>query len=329
MILVTGGTGLVGSHLLYFLLKEGKTVRAVHRAHSNFKHVKEVFKNYHALDTLFPNIEWVVADITDVPALNDAFKGVTEVYHCAALVDFTASYKTLKKINTEGTANVVNACLYHPIKKLAYVSSIAALGESVNNAPITESTTWSPDTDNSNYGIAKYGAEMEVWRGTQEGLNAVIINPGVIFGEGHWDSGTGALIKKIAKGIPHYPTGSINMVDVVDVCKALLATMLSEEKNKGYIAVGHTLSYKDFFTLGARIAGGNLPKRKLTRWKLTLADYLEPLLFFKKKQLTPFVINSLYTHKTYDGSLLEKRFDFSYTPVEETMQRIIDRFMNR
>ncbi|MDX1463970.1 MAG: NAD-dependent epimerase/dehydratase family protein, partial [Marinirhabdus sp.] len=184
MILVTGGTGLVGSHLLYRLLKAGKQVRAIHRKNSSLENVVKVFSYYtDDAESLYQQIEWFEANILDITKLELAFKDVEWVYHAAAYVDFNPkNYHKLKKANIEGTANIVNLCIANSVKKLCHFSSIATLGDVVGDSKITEETYWNPEVKNSVYAITKYGAEMEVWRGTQEGVPAVILNPGVILG---------------------------------------------------------------------------------------------------------------------------------------------------
>ena len=242
MILVTGGTGLVGSHLLYFLLKENANVRAIHRKNSNIKAVKKVFALYTAeVDSLFNKIEWVEANITDIPALTLAFENIIKVYHCAAFISFDPSkYKVLKKANVEGTANIVNLCLASNIEKLCYVSSVATLGSNLKDQLISEETPWNPDAKNSVYGITKYGAEMEIWRGTQEGLDAVIVNPGLILGTSPDGGGSSIIISLGASGIPFYPSGAMGIVDVQDVVKTMILLMNSEVKNEQFILVGET-----------------------------------------------------------------------------------------
>ena len=176
------------------ILKHPK-VRATHRASSDLASVKKVFSYYTKdVEALYQKIEWVAANITEIPQLTQAFQGITHVYHCAAFVSFNPKhYHALKKANIEGTANVVNIALANDVKKMCYVSSIATLGKSLNGESITEETPWNPEDKNSVYSITKYGAEMEVWRGTQEGLDAVIVNPGVTLGEGYWHSSSGRL----------------------------------------------------------------------------------------------------------------------------------------
>jgi Nucleoside-diphosphate-sugar epimerases len=170
MILVTGGTGLVGSHLLFSLLQDNQKVRATHRASSDLELVRNVFSYFTSeADVLFNKIEWVAANMTDIPALTDAFVGISHVYHCAAYISFNPKhYRKLKKSNVEGTANIVNLCLANRVQKLCYVSSVATLGRSENSELIDEGTAWNPEDINSVYAISKYGAELEVWRGSQE-----------------------------------------------------------------------------------------------------------------------------------------------------------------
>ncbi len=331
MILVTGGTGLVGSHLLYFLLKGNKQVRAIHRKSSNLQAVKKIFGYYVnevEAETLFNKIEWQEANITEIPALTDAFKGITHVYHAAAYISFDPKhYKKLKKANMEGTANVVNLCLANSVKKLCYVSSIATLGNGLNGAPITEETHWNPEEKNNVYAITKYGAEMEVWRGTQEGLDAVIFKPGVILGEGFWSSGSGVIIKTASKGIPFYTDGGMGVVDVKDVVKAMIQGMHSEEKNTSYILVSDNLKYKKLLTKIATRLNVNPPKKRAPKWVLMVfskIDWLVSKLFGTRRKLLKATVNSLYTVSNYSSLKIERELNFTFTPISETLDRVVD-----
>ena len=212
MILVTGGTGLVGAHLLLTLVNNGEKVRAIHRVSSNLDAVKNVF-SYDTCETqtLFNKIEWIIADITDVTTLEAAFKNIEYVYHCAAFISFNPRhYSVLKKVNIEGTANVVNFCLTEGVKKLCYVSSIATLGKTTDGSFSTEETEFKPEEKNSVYAITKHEAEMQVWRGTQEGLDAIIVHPGVIIGEGIWNSASGGIFRTISKGLRYFTPGGVS-----------------------------------------------------------------------------------------------------------------------
>ena len=257
MILVTGGTGLLGAHLLYKLVVQGKEVKALYRDSSSFNNVRKVFSYYStSSEELFEKVTWVKGDITDVPALEIAFKNVTKVYHCAANLSFDkGNYKTSRKINVEGTANIVNLCLSNKVVKLCHVSSVATLGED-HNKPITEETKWNAE-DNSNniYAITKYDAELEVWRGVQEGLTVVIVNPGVILGPGFWSSGTGEIFNKVANGFNYYTSGTVGLVDVHDVAKSMMLLMNSTITNEQFVLVSENVTYKELIKNIIQITG--------------------------------------------------------------------------
>ncbi|QIE59502.1 NAD-dependent epimerase/dehydratase family protein [Rasiella rasia] len=333
MILVTGGTGLVGSHLLYLLISRGADVRAIHRSNSDLTVVEKVFGYYTDNPKQLANqITWFEADITNIPKLTEAFKDVTHVYHAAAYVDFNPkNYQKLKKANIEGTANIVNLCISKSVKKLCYVSSIATLGNSVANETLTEETYWNPETQNSVYAITKYGAEMEVWRGTQEGLQAVIVNPGVILGEGLWYKGSGSIIKKVARKLSYYTSGGIGLVDVKDVTRAMLELMESTIINERFILVATNKRYQEFLTETANSLNVPAPSKPIAQWKLVLfskIDWFFATVFGTRRKLLRAFVTSLYTYETYDGSKIEKELSFTYTPFSETIARVTENFRN-
>ena len=182
MILVTGGTGLVGTHLIYALLKKGEKVRAIRRKSSKIEKLEKVISYYQDnVDELLKNLEWVYADILDVHSLEEAMEGVDKVYHSAAIISFNPSdHQRMIDNNTKGTANLVNAALNKKIKKLCHVSSIAAVGRDNTKEMVTESEQWTYSKKQSAYAISKHESEREVWRGIAEGLDAVIVNPSII-----------------------------------------------------------------------------------------------------------------------------------------------------
>lgn len=329
MILVTGGTGLVGSHLLYFLTKENQKLRAIHRNNSDLAAVKRIFSLYTSYsEELFNSIEWVEADITDIPALTDAFEGITLVYHCAAFVNFNpAKYSVLKKVNIKGTANIVNLCLHKGIRKLCYVSSVATLGSKPNSECVDEETYWNPDGHNSVYAISKYGGEMEVWRGTQEGLDAVIVNPGIILGTAPDKDSSGIALSLGASGIPFYPTGGTGIVDVQDVVKAMILLMNSASVNQRYILVGENISYKNLISEIAIRFDKKPPKRKLSKnFMLILSglDWFANKIFRTRRKLVKDTVRSMFTTTCYDNSKIIKEFNFSFTSTLETLDRIVN-----
>lgn len=331
MILVTGGTGLVGSHLLYFLLKTEKIVRATHRKNSDLLSVKRVFAYYtEDSDSFYNRIEWVEANVTDIPALTEAFKGISKVYHAAAYISFNPKhFQKLHKSNIEGTANVVNLALLNGVSKLCHVSSIATLGSTSDDSLIDEETHWNPEEDNNVYAITKYGAEMEVWRGTQEGLPAVIVNPAVILGEGYWNSGSGSIVKRASSGGKYYTPGGVAVVDVQDVVKAMIGLMDSDIVNEKFILAGSNLHTKELFARFAQEFGVNAPSREIAKWKLLLIariDWLSSIIFGTKRKLLPAMVKSLYKKSFYDGSKIENTLPFAYTDLDISIHRIAENF---
>jgi dihydroflavonol-4-reductase len=203
MILVTGATGLVGSHLLFQLIEAGENCKALYRSEHKIKLVEKLFHYYNSPDAeiLFSKIIWVKGDLNDPESLESLFLNVDYVYHCAAKVSFyKADFHSCLKENRTATANVVNYSLKNRIKKLCYVSSTAAIGSNENGLT-DETTPWEPGAEVSGYSISKFSAEKEVWRGIEEGLTAVIINPCLILGPGDWNSGSLSIFRSAKKGL--------------------------------------------------------------------------------------------------------------------------------
>ncbi len=334
MILVTGGTGLVGAHLLYKLISDNETVRAIYRSEHKLDNVKRVFSCYTKhYESLFESIQWVQADLLDIPQLSDAFKGVTHVYHCAAFVSFEPNkYHLLRRTNIEGTANIVNLCISTHIEKLCYVSTIATLGNSVNGTPITEHTKWNSEDDNSVYAITKYGAEMEVWRATQEGLDVVIINPGVILGAGIWHYGSGYLFKKAHRGIKYYTAGTIGLIDVKDVVSIMVRLLKSDIKNERFILVAENWTYKQFLQSMAKAVMAKPPKKEAKIWVLQFAwklDWLTHKLTGKRRQLTKQLVASLNSETNYDHAKIKKAIGFKFTPIDKSIATVGNQYLKQ
>jgi nucleoside-diphosphate-sugar epimerase len=249
MILVTGGTGLVGTHLIYELLLKGKKVRAIRRASSKIEKLEKVISYYHKNPKeLLQNLEWVNADILDIHSIEEAMEGIFQVYHCAAIISFSPSeHKRMIENNTQGTANVVNAALTKKVQKLCHVSSIAAVGRDNNKSITSETDQWTYSKGQSAYAISKHESEREVWRGTVEGLNAIIINPSIILGPGHWGDGSSKIFTTIWNGLKFYTNGRTGYVDVRDVARTMILLMESKVKNERYIINSENMTYKDVF----------------------------------------------------------------------------------
>lgn len=326
MILVTGGTGLVGSHLLYQLVSENKQVKAIYRRAHTLERIKHVFSYYTKNHKeLFNKIEWIEADLNNIPALELAFKDVAYVYHCAAYVSFEPNkYYQLRNINIEGTANIVNLCISNKVKKLCYVSSIAAIGNEANSDHlITEKTEWNPEADNSVYAITKYGAEMEVWRGTQEGIPAVIVNPGIILGPGYWKGGSsGNLFRLIHKGLTYRTSGTTGYVSVWDVCDIMNKLMHSDIINERYILISENLSFNEFQKKVAKALNVKPPKKEAGRLMLEIAwrlDWLVSKLFGKRRKLSKQLAKSIRTKTVYDNSKIKDALQIEFNSINSAI----------
>jgi nucleoside-diphosphate-sugar epimerase len=332
MILVTGGTGLVGSHLIYHLVIKGEPVKAIYRRPKKLEIVKRVFSYYtDNVQVLYDKIDWIECDLLDIPKLTDAFNGVTYVYHCAAFVSFEPDkYHLLRRTNIEGTANIVNLSIANGVEKLCYVSSIAALGESSRQDIINETTTWNPEADNSVYAITKYGAELEVWRGTQEGLPAVIVNPGVIIGGGIWSHGSGNIIKKVFNKLPFYTDGSIGVIDVTDVVNIMISLLNSTIKNEKYILVAENITYQKFIHTIAKHLQVEAPKKEAQPWLLGLAwrlDWLKFKILRKRRVLVKQMVASLFNKSIYDNSKIKNTLEYDFMSIETSIKRAANQFL--
>lgn len=329
MVLVTGGTGLVGAHLLFKLVSNGEQVRATYRNEDTLKRVAHVF-SYFSEDsnTLFNTIDWVEADLNNIPQLQDAFKDITYVYHCAALVSFEPDkYHLLRQVNIKGTANIVNLCISHSVKKLCYVSSIATIGHHEDSEKlIDEQTSWNPEDDNSVYAITKYGAELEIWRGTQEGVSTVVVNPGIILGAGYWHGGSsGHLFKQIYNGMRYYVNGVVGYVDVFDVINAMIMLTKSDITNKRFILVSENLSFKSFQYKVAKALDVAPPKKEAKAWLLNIAwrlDWLKHKLFRTRRKLSKQNAKSAVSITKYDNSKLKNTLDFEFKPIDQSIKDV-------
>lgn len=251
MIFVTGGTGLVGSHLLYELTSKGYKVRVAKRSQSNTADLKRIFSYYTSLpEKQLELIEWKEVDLLDIYSVLDAMEGVTEVYHCAAMVSFNPSdEEQMMKVNVQGTANMVNAALEKKVNKFCHVSSIASIGKPENAELYDESMFWKNSPDNSKYSISKYGAEREVWRASEEGLNVVIVNPSLIVGPGNWTQSSSNMFTKAYKGIRFYTDGKNGFVDVRDVARLMVRLMAENIFAERFLITSENRTYKYFFDL--------------------------------------------------------------------------------
>ena len=326
MVLVTGGTGLVGAHLTLHLIENGENVRAIYRNLESIQKTKNLFSLYQK-EALFEKIDWIQADIIDVPSLEMAFENVEYVYHCAALISFDPKDEdALRKTNIEGTANIVNFCLAKAVKKLCFVSSIAALGDlKENETIITEESEWNPEKPHSDYAISKYGAEMEIWRGQQEGLESVIINPGVIIGPGFWEQGSGKLFKSVANGLSFYTKGITGFIAVPDVVQIAVKLMKGKHSNDRFTLIAENITFRELLDAIADSLNAKRPSLHASPLLVNVTykiDWVISNVFGLKRRLDLATAKASYSKKWYSNEKIKNALPTQFLDIHQYIKQI-------
>lgn len=319
MILVTGGTGFLGSTLLQYLIDDGQGVIALKRESS-------IIPAHLKASSL---IQWVDADITDYFALEELFPKIKQVYHCAAKVSYQKSDASeMFQTNIEGTKHIVNLCMHHQVR-LLHVSSIAALGTNKKGLPVSEKDKWERLPKTSNYSLAKYESEMEVWRGIAEGLDAIIVNPSIIMGIGWGERGSRAIFDMVNKGNKIYPQGSVGIVDVSDVAKIMIALMNSSISGERFILNADNISNQELLTKISTLMNKPAPRIKATPVMLSLAwrmSKVASLINGKKPALTAETARAANNRMQYDNSKIVKTLNYSFKPVDQTLKEVCETY---
>jgi dihydroflavonol-4-reductase len=317
MILVTGASGFLGSELVKQLIANGESVRIIVRPSSDISD----------LASIKDKIEIMEGDILDVPSLEIAMDGIEKIYHSAAVIGYDDSfYDSMYKCNIEGTANVVNVALTKGIKKLLHVSSIAAIGGKPNDL-ISEETKWEKNEWTTHYGITKMLAEREVWRAEQEGLEVVIVNPGIILGSSsNENKATMRVFKRIASGkMPFYSNGTNGFIDVRDVAKICIQLMNSPVHSERFILINQNLSFKDYFERIAKRLNVQPPKRALNKTLgnvFLFADWMASTLSRRKRSFTKEIFKVSMEHFEYSNEKIKRQLDYTFIPFDETIDTI-------
>ncbi len=329
MILVTGATGLLGSHLTAALLMQNKKVRALYHTKSKIENTKQILSYYTTeVEKYFSQIEWHQADVTDYFSLQEPFTDVTEVYHCAGLVSFDENdSKKLYAINAEGTEHIINTCLEKGIKRFCHVSSVATLQVEANKKYIDEFSVWKTASGNSSYAITKYRGEFEAWRGAAEGINVLVVNPSIILGAGCWDQSSSQLITRCYNGLPVYTEGVTGYVDVRDVAACMIRLMDENKFGQRYILNSENCSFKEvthqlqqnFHKPISKIKAGKL----LLNAGWVISSFAQ--LFSKKRfVITKSVIQSAQKKTYYTNSKVCTELNYKFIPVKDSLAYIAD-----
>jgi len=324
MVLVTGGTGFLGSYIIKELVERNYPVRAIRRSRKI---------PFYIPGRIFEKVQWVEGDILDPVSLEEAMINIDAVIHSAAIISFhKADKKKMYHVNVQGTANVVNAAIEKNISRLVHISSVAALGRSKTGGPVNEEREWQESNINTHYAISKYKAEMEVWRGIGEGLSAVIINPSTVLGYGDWDTSSCRIFKTIYNEFPWYSTGINGFVDIEDVARTTVLLMQSDIREQRFIANADNWSFQQLFNTIADGFGKKHPHRRATPLVGSLAWRMEKfktLFSGEMPLLTRESAKVAHSHTFFENDKLLKAFpQFSFTPLQESIQKTCKKYLH-
>ena len=322
MVLVTGATGILGRVIVLELLKRGKTVRATKRKTSNLNEVKNSFKFYtENPDDFFNKIQWINVDFQDIISLQKALVGVEEVYHCAAKVSFhPKDEKKMYQTNIEGTKQLLYACENSSVKKFLFVSSIAVLDGFNENGELDEASDFNPKIDHSAYAVSKHFSEMEVWRASAEGLNTIIVNPGLIIGSGNWKESSGTLFTEFEKNDYTF-SGGTSYVDVRDVAKISIELMNQNAFGERFILVSESAKYEEVGNF-IRQKLGKSPLKMLPKSVLKIGYYLNILfgwLISPLKMANKVNIQSVTEFNAISNQKIKEKLNYKFISVKESL----------
>lgn len=332
MIFVTGGTGLLGSHLLIELTQSNSgPITAIYRNKNKIKLVQKLFLHYlpSEAEQYFDKIHWEKCDILDIPRLESLIEGHTEIYHCAALVSFKKrDFNKLMQINREGTTVILNIALDKQIKKFCFVSSTAAVGNKDFDESdlVTEEGKWVNTSDNSGYSISKYSAEREAWRAAEEGLNVVIVNPSILFGAGNWNDSSLVIFNTIKKGLKFYSPGSNAFVDARDVATIMTQLMDNNIFGERFLCIGENAKFQTVFTKIANSLSVKPPKYKVNKVLMGIAWRISifwAAITFSSPTITKSSALSAFKNINYDNSKIRRTLNFNFRDLDEMIKNTI------
>lgn len=331
MVFVTGATGILGRVIVLELLKKGKNVRAAKRATSNLDEVKHSYSFYtENPDEFFNKIEWINVDFDDIQSIQDALKGVDEVYHCAAKVGFNPDdAKEMYHTNVKGTQNLLYACENSEVKKFLHVSSVAVLDIDNENGELDEDSDFNPKEDHSAYAISKHLAEMEVWRASAEGLNVVIINPGMIIGSGSWGKSSGDVFPTMEKNGFTF-SGGTSYADVRDVAEISVELMERNIFGERFIIISENKRYAEL-AKQIRKELGLKEAKVLTKFQLNMgivANMLFGWLIPQLKMVTKSNVEAISRMKIISNKKVKERLNYTFIPLEETIDFHLKNYIN-
>lgn len=313
MIAVTGANGLLGSFIVRKLIQEQLPFVALKREGSDTSLLTDVADK----------IQWRDADVLNPVQVNEAMTGCSKVIHAAAMVSFNPHRANeVMEINAYGTRHVVNACQEHNIQRLVHISSVAALGRQKGQTLVQEDNKWIDNPMNSVYAISKYRAELEVFRGQEEGLNTIILNPSVILAPANWNRSSAKLFKYAWNEKRFYINAFLNYVDARDVASCTVKFLQTDHQAQRIIVNAGNISFKNFFEKIAANFNVRAPSIKLSKNILNVVAKTELLrtLFSRSEPLVSRETAQLAdTRFLYDNKKIKNILDFEFQTIDNTL----------
>jgi dihydroflavonol-4-reductase len=321
-ILITGATGFLGSYILRKLSSEGyKNIVCIKRPDSSLE-----------MSIGITDVEWATGDIMDIGFLDEITKGVDIIIHAAAIVTFDPrSFKKMITTAMEGTANLVNAALCNGVSKFVHISSVAALGRRRKEETISEKNIFSKSKYDTTYGLSKFLAEQEVWRGHAEGLNTTILNPSMVLGAGKWHDSSVQIFKRVNDGLKYFPSGMTGWVDVRDVATVVFQSMTSQYNGERYIISSGNHTYQSIFEKIANHLHVHAPKQSLSSRMGNLLWRLESVrswLLSQKPVITRETVVSMSAKSQYVNEKSVQELNLRYTTIEKTIEDTCEAFLS-
>ena len=323
MIAVTGANGLLGSFIVRMLIQQKEPFVAIKRKESDVSLLQDVNEC----------ITWFDADILDIVSLNEAFRNVTHVIHTAAIVSFNPSRaRHVMQVNVQGTRNVVNACLANNVERIVHVSSVAALAAQKGQTIITEENKWVETHQQTVYAKSKYLSELEIFRGQEEGISSVIVNPSLILAGANWDNSSAQIFKYVWRQSPFYSDGSVNYVDVVDVAKIIYMLLRMPVEAERFIVSAGKVRYKELFGLIAKEFGKKIPSIKINKSFLKVGAYFETwraIIAGSEPRLTRETARIAGVNYLFENRKIVNQLNFEFQPIDKTLQRCCGYYMDK
>lgn len=332
MNVITGGTGSVGMHLVATWLAAGEPVRVFARPQAERSRLRNFLAHALAHDPgAFDRLEWAEGDLMDGIALEEAFAGAKRVVHAAAVVSFHRRDAVhMMRANRDGTANVVNAMLATGVGELVYISSVAALGRKPGEPVVHEETVFEDGPAVSAYARSKYRAELEVWRGQEEGLRVLVLNPVIVIGPGDYARSSAALLSQVANGLRFFPTGSNGFVAAQDVADAAWQLLQSGAWGHRFVVCGFHATYREVLDALADALETQRPRFAVRPWMAGIAWRVARLVEFVTGHPAFATRDALATsarNHRYSSEKLTNRIGLAFTPLQPAAKRAADHYL--